>query len=127
MDLNGTPQSQAAFIQWVKRKYPRYYAQAMAEGNSNIGDFASGLKSIFDTIKGAVLTLGPAYIQTKSEIELLKLNIARAKAGQAPVNSLPAADSGGGGAVATNGGSGLPSWAIPAAIGAVLLIFLMRR
>jgi hypothetical protein len=76
-----------------------------------------------------VAKLAPTYIETKAQYELLKLNIARAKAGQMPVTSLPDAA---GGAVATQpapaGGfaQSLPSWAIPVGIGVVLLLLLRR-
>lgn len=131
MQLNGTPASRAAFLHWMKTREPRVYALVMAQGNA-LGDWTDTISNIFTKVTDTVAKLAPTYIETKAQLELLKLNIARAKAGQMPVTSLPgAAGSGGGNVVATQpqGGSfmdSLPSWAIPAAIGVALLLFMRR-
>lgn len=128
MELDGTPQSRAALVYWLRAKHPRLYQQALRDAGVNLGTFADTIGKIFGTIKDTVLQLGPAYIQTKNEIELLKLNIARAKQGLNPVNSLPSdvvPAGGGGGAVADSGG-GIPGWLIPVGV-ALLAVILLRR
>lgn len=131
MDLNGTPQSKAALVQWLRARHPNLFRQIVREAGVTLGDFSSTLNKIFTTVRDTVATLGPAYIQTKAEIELLKLNIARAKRGEMPLAQLPSGtvpvDQGGAVVATRGGGGGLPSWAIPVGIGAVLLLFLMRR
>lgn len=127
-ERNGTNESRAALVQWVRYKYPRYYQQIVRDSGAGMGDISDAIGKFFTTITTGLSTLAPAYLQTRAEIELLKLNIQRAKQGQSPVNSLPqAADSGSAGTLTTASGNGLPSWAIPAGIGIVLLLFLMRR
>jgi hypothetical protein len=79
--------AQAAFIQWLRGNYPNLYQRAMSESGLRLGDFASAISNIFGTIKDTVAKLAPVYVQTRAEMELLKINIARAKAGQMPVNS----------------------------------------
>lgn len=131
MDLNGTPQSRAAFLQWFKANQPRAYALVMAR-NSTLGGWSDTISNIFNKVTETVAKLAPTYIETKAQYELLKLNIARAKAGQMPLTALP---NGAGGAAQapvatqpTGGGfmDNLPGWAIPAAIGVALLFFLRR-
>lgn len=127
MILNGTPQSQAAFINWLRTQQPRAYALIMSQP-STLGDWSDTISNVFKRVTETVSKLAPVYIESKAQYELLKLNIERAKAGQMPVQTLPGQT---GGAVidpnAQSFTSGLPSWAIPAAIGAVLFLFFMRR
>ncbi|MGE0294707.1 MAG: hypothetical protein AB7P97_20340 [Hyphomonadaceae bacterium] len=132
MQLNGTQQSQAAFIQWLRTRHPQLYAMALNDPGTLAGfsDVWNKITTGVSNIIGKASEVLPAYLQTKQQIELLKLNIARAKAGMMPVDALPASA---GGAVATQpaatGGGfmdSLPPWAIPAAIGVALLLFMRR-
>lgn len=128
MELNGTPQSQAAFINWLRRKQPRAYQILIAQ-SAPLGDWSDTISNVFSKITDTVTKLAPTYIETKAQYELLKLNIARAKQGMMPVDSLPGAVREADERGTTGGGfaSGLPSWAIPAGIAAIVLLFLLRR
>lgn len=129
VDLNGTAESRAALVYWLRQRHPNLYQQVLREAGVNLGTLSDTIGKIFGTIKDTVLQLGPAYIQTKNEIELLKLNIARAKQGLNPVNALPSnvvpagGDTGG---AAYDSGSGMPGWLIPVGV-AVLAVILLRR
>lgn len=124
----NAPQVQYAFIQWLRNTYPNLYRRAMAESGLQMGDFSDTISKVFGTIKDTVAQLAPAYIQTRAELELLKINIRRARAGQMPVNTLE--EAGAGTAVTRTGAAagfgGIPQWAIFAGIGLIALLLLRR-
>ena len=126
--LNGTPQSRAAFLQWMKVFQPRAYALVMAQ-NAALGDWSDTISNIFNKVTDTVAKLAPTYIESKAQYELLKLSIARAKQGLMPVNSLP--DAAPGPVVTTQPQAGgfmdaLPPWAIPAMLGLVVFLLIRR-
>lgn len=119
------PQAQLAFVKWVQSRFPRLYRGAMEQSGLGMGDFASSISNIFDGIKNTLTEIAPAYLQTRAEYELLKLNIQRARNGETPVNSLEE-----GRRVATQGSapaaSVMPVWLIPVGIGIVAFMLLRR-
>jgi len=123
----NAPQAQYAFIQWIRNVHPNLYRRAMAQSGLTMGDFASTIKNVFGTIKDTVAELAPAYIQTRAELELLKINIARARQGLDPVYSLGGAETGG--EVARTGGvigGVIQPWMLLAGVGLLAFLFLRR-
>jgi len=121
------PQAQLAFVKWVQRHFPRLYQDAMERSGLQMGDFASSISSIFNGIKDTLTQIAPAYLQTKAEYELLKLNIERARAGMTPVNSVAEAAANTAQAQAQVAqDSQFPAWLLPVGIGIVALLVLRR-
>ena len=123
-----SPQAQLAFVKWVKGRFPRLYKDALDQSglNMQLGDFASSISSFFNGIKNTLTEIAPAYIQTKAEYELLKLNLDRARAGQMPVASLEAAQAAAAQQAQPQQAGQFPAWLIPVGIGIAALILLRR-
>lgn len=113
---------QAAFLSWLRVNHPNLYQQSLPEGGMSglFDSLASGFKSIVSNASSALST----YVTGKEQMELLKLNVARAKAGLHPVTSLqqvyeparPASAFG-----------NIPTWAIVTGVGVLAFLLFSRR
>lgn len=101
--------NQLLFMKWLAKNYPAIYNAHLVAGDadSQLSGFfdaiTAGLKSV-GTVVSQVIQSAPdliaQYGATKSQIDLIKVNLTRAQAGQAPLNSQ--------GQVITNVGGTLP-------------------
>lgn len=118
-------QSKVAFIKWIRAKHPQLYAAAMqADGGENLAGITDTVNKVVNWISDQGIKLGTAYVQGKAALDLVKLNIKRAKSGMLPANSLeeaaypmPAQSAGFG---------GIPPWVLYAGIGLIAFMILRR-
>lgn len=80
-----------AFLTWLRKNHPRVYADAVGASAQmgGIMDTISGALSKIDfgKISDGVAKAGTAYLAVKSQKDLLKLNLERAKTGLPPLDS----------------------------------------
>ena len=123
--MNGTPASKAAFLRWIKTHHPRLYDDAVH--GVGMGGVLDTLNDFFSKTVDFANKAGQAYINTKMQYDLVRLNIARAKQGLMPVESLAQAQP-----VATTttpsapAGATFPTWAIIALVGLGAMLLLRR-
>lgn len=119
-------QSKAALIQWMRVNHPALYETAMARVSGNLGALSDTISKVFSTITDTVAKLGPAYVQTRASLELLKANVKRAKQGLPPAGSLDEVgyeNAGGGGGGFNVGGMNIsPMMLAVIGIGAFLIL-----
>lgn len=116
--LKSLTPAQYAFIRWLNQTHPSLVA-AVEERRSNLHGFMDSLSSVFKQVTEQAPDLLKQYVAGKRDLEQLKLNIARAKAGQMPIE-IPAV------AQVQSATAGVPMWAW-AAGGAILVYLLMKR
>jgi hypothetical protein len=88
-----------AFFRWLRATSPQLYGamlpeiQADPKQMAGIFDFLSSVgTSISNAVSKAadiIPSLAQTYVQTKQQVDLIKVNLQRARTGQAPVTSLP--------------------------------------
>lgn len=124
-------QAKADFLNWLKMYRPDIYQQAMVS-TSQLGGAWDWIGKAFDKagewtkkISDTAIKVGGAYVQGKSALDLVKANIARAKSGLPPAQTLEEAGYPYGGI--PEPGYGIPQWAIYAGLGLVAILILKRR
>lgn len=118
--------AQYAFVSWVYTNHPNI-AQAAEERREQLDGFMDSLTNVFDTVVKSAPDLMKQYVTGRQQIDLLKVNLERAKANQYPLDA--------NGSLYTGGNSmqqmvsapiaGVPTWAWIA--GAGLLVYLVMR
>lgn len=88
--------NQLLFMKWLAKNFPAIYNAHLvaADADHQLSGFfdaiASGLKSVGSVVT-QVIAAAPEIIQqygaSKAQIELIKTNLTRANAGQAPINA----------------------------------------
>lgn len=89
-------QSKAEFVKWIRLYHPTLYARAV-QSPAALSDISDTLSKVFDNIGKAVDIVaqgGKAYIEGKAALDLVKVNIKRAKSGLAPYESFEDAQAG---------------------------------
>ncbi len=76
--------ARAAFVEWLAKKHPSFYAQVRQD--TGLGDVAP-TPNLFTQILNSATGLLSQYVASKEQLAQLKVNIARAKAGQPPLTS----------------------------------------
>lgn len=120
--LKSLTPAQYAFVKWLYDKHPNIAQKAEAH-HASLGGFMDSLTSVFNNVVTQAPELMKQYVSGKTQIETLKLNLARAKQGLYPV------DEGGGvyaGAQPLPAPAGVPLTAWIAG-GALLTLLLLRR
>ena len=117
--------AQFAFVKWLYEKHPNV-AKAAEEHHESLAGFLDTAGTVFNNIMTKAPDLLKQYVTGQQQIQELKLNLARAKAGQYPVDS--------DGNVYTGGAmraqpQGVPTWVWigGGALIAYLLLTLSRR
>lgn len=78
--------SEYVFLKWLQDTHPALY-QAAEERQKSLGGFMDSLSTVFTNIANAAPGLLNQYVKGKQELEILKANLARAKAGEVPVDA----------------------------------------
>jgi hypothetical protein len=80
-------QAKAKFLAWLRFSQPALYSQAIAQPMALSG-FWDTVTKVFDSVSNTVVKAGTAYVQGRAALDLVKANVARAKQGLAPLNSM---------------------------------------
>lgn len=110
--------AQYAFMKWLNETHPNLLREA-EERRASLHGFMDSLSQTFKTVMDKAPELLQQYVAGKQQIKQLELNIARAKAGQYPIESAV-------GAPIAQVQSAIP-WYVFAAGGAVLVYLLVRK
>jgi hypothetical protein len=134
--MPSAAENRIAFLSWLRVNHPGLFTEAMnvaSAGASGMGDLASSIGSTWDKFVTTATQIAGQYVIGKQQLDLLKLNVERAKSGQAPVdaNGVPIAAPGSGylspyAVDAARQGPAFPQWAIIAGV-AVLALLLFKR
>ena len=118
--------AQYAFVSWLYTNHPNI-AHAAEERREQLDGFMDSLTNVFNTVVTAAPDLMKQYVTGKSQIDLMKINLERAKANQYPLDANGSLFTGGNTlkAAATAPMMGVPVWAWVA--GAGLLVYLLMR
>lgn len=111
--------AQYAFLQWLYTNHPNV-AQAAEEHRTSLNGFMDSLTSVFNNVVDKAPDLLKSYVAGKEQLQTIKLNIERAKAGQYPI------DAGSLTGRVQQAASGVPWWAWGAA-GALVVYLLVRK
>ena len=119
--------AQYAFVSWLYTNHPNIAREA-EERREALSGFMDSLTSVFSTVMAKAPDMLNQYVAGKQQIELLKINLQRAKQNEYPLDA--------GGSLYTGGNPlqqtmaspvlGVPTWAWLAG-GGVLLYLLLRR
>ena len=134
-------QARLQFADWLKTNHPALFERAIAIAenatNNGLGQTeAEPTQSFWEKFQAAAMGLGTTYLTLKNQRDAMKINLARAEAGQPPIDMATSAP-----IVRTQvdlspeltqrlvstAGEGMQKMLIPLAIGAVALIFFMRK
>jgi len=77
--------AQYAFVKWLYAKHPNV-ARAAEQHHASLNGFMDSLTTTFNTIVEKAPDLMKQYVTGKTQLEELKINLARAKAGQYPLD-----------------------------------------
>jgi len=81
--------ARAQFIAWLRANFPNVYREAARESLApQLGGFLDTVSGAFEKFTDAVPKLAETYVTTKAQLDAIKLNIARAKAGQPPIDPI---------------------------------------
>lgn len=96
--MNSASQNRMGFLGWLKYRHPALYGAVMpivasrVSGNRQLGGFfdslTSGISTVITKVSEVLPNLADKYLQTKEQIDLVKLNLERAKAGLPSYDSL---------------------------------------
>lgn len=117
--------AQYAFVSWLYTNHPNI-AHAAEERREQLAGFMDSLTNVFNTVVTAAPDLMKQYVAGKEQIDLMKVNLERAKANQYPID-LNGSLYTGGAATQTLAAPvmGIPTWAWLA--GGVLALYLLLR
>lgn len=116
--------AQYAFVSWLYTNHPNIAREA-EERREQLAGFMDSLTNVFNTVVTKAPDLLNQYVTGKQQIELLKVNLARAKANEYPIDQSGSLYTGGAPQMrATTGG--IPAWALVAGAGLVLYLLLKR-
>lgn len=106
------------FLRWLRDTHPALYAQA-EDRQKTIGGFMDSFGQVLDTVSKSSTALLSQYVKGRQDLEVLKENLVRARAGEMPLQSA-------GGALyqpSQNPLAAVPMWAWALlGIGATLLV-----
>jgi len=84
--------NQMLFYRWVKGFSPKLYGAAMAKSGgggyaatNNLGGIWDSVTGFFSNFGSALTSLAPTYLKYRQQRDLMKAQLARAKAGQPPL------------------------------------------
>lgn len=81
--------ARASFLSWLRENHPAIYADAMREATApQLAGFLDSLSDTFKKVVDSVPKLAETYVTTKAQIDAIKLNIERAKAGMYPIDPM---------------------------------------
>jgi hypothetical protein len=80
----GKPQ--LAFMQWLQATHPNIYRQAVPD-ESGMSGVMDSITNGFNSLMSNAGTLLNQYVAGKQQIDLLKINISRAKQGLPPISA----------------------------------------
>lgn len=78
--------AQYAFVKWLYAKHPNV-ARAAEQHHASLNGFMDSLTTTFNTIVEKAPDLMKQYVTGKTQLEELKINLQRAKAGQYPLDT----------------------------------------
>jgi hypothetical protein len=117
--------AQYAFVSWLYRNHPNIAREA-EERREQLSGFMDSLTSVFTTVISKAPDLMNQYVTGKQQIELLKINLERAKSNEYPLDQSGSLYTGGTAAQSVPTGlNAVPTWAWIA--GAGLVVFLLLR
>jgi len=135
-------------MRWLRDTFPTVYEQAAMRAmiapsaSGTIGDLVESVQSIFDKFVTTATSLAQTYVDTKAQIDWLKLNADRAKKGLPPLDpatgqpvasqsvTAPPASSQAAQVeqhIAGSTSSGVPPWAWIVGAGVLLAFMISRR
>lgn len=110
-----------AFLSWIYKNHPNI-AQAAEAHQKSLSGFMDSASNVLNSIMEKAPDLLNQYVAGKAQIDLLKQNIARAKAGQFPVNEAGSIYA------AAQAPQTVPTWAVVLGVGGALaLLFVLAR
>lgn len=117
---------QYAFVLWLYKRHPNL-ARAAEARHESLEGFLDTASNVFNNIVEKAPDLLKTYVTGEQQIQQMKLNLERAKAGQYPLDSTGALYTGGGGRALAS--SQIPTWVWIAGGGLVafLLITTLRK
>jgi hypothetical protein len=120
--------AQYAFVSWLYTNHPNLAREA-EEHREALSGFMDSLTSVFNTVITKAPDIMSQYVAGKQQTELLKINLARAKANEYPLDAS--------GSLYTGGNTfqqavsapmmGVPTWAWIAGGGLLLFLLLRKR
>ncbi len=110
--------AQYAFMRWLSETHPNLLAQA-EDRRASLNGFMDSLTSVFTSITEKAPDLLNQYVTSKAQMEQLKLNIERAKRGEAPITQPLMVQ-------ASNTAAQVPAW-VWGAGGAILVYLLLKK
>lgn len=117
--------AQYAFVSWLYTNHPNIAREA-EDRREQLAGFMDSLTKVFETVTAKAPDLLNQYVTGKQQVELLKINLARAKANEYPIDQSGSLYTGGTVMQQMQTGvGGLPTWAWIA--GAGLLVYLFMR
>jgi hypothetical protein len=117
--------AQLAFMAWLQAKHPNIYQRAVPD-NAGLSGIIDSITAGFNSVMNNAGSLLSSYVTGKSQLDLLKLNIQRAKAGLPPQTADEQALMRGASTAAPSFLSQIPPVAWIGA-GGLLLWFILRR
>jgi hypothetical protein len=79
--------ARATFLAWLRENHADLYARAMRDATApQLSGFLDSLTDTFKKITDSVPKLAETYVNTRAQIDAIKLNIERAKAGMYPID-----------------------------------------
>jgi hypothetical protein len=78
--------SEYVFLKWLADTHPQLY-QAAEERQASLAGFMDSLSTVFTNISNAAPDLLNQYVKSQADLATLKMNLARAKAGDVPVTN----------------------------------------
>jgi hypothetical protein len=118
--------AQYAFVSWLYTNHPNIAREA-EERREQLSGFMDSLTQVFKTVTDKAPDLLNQYVTGKQQIELLKINLERAKANAYPIDANGSLYTGGTVSQQMQTGiAGVPTWAWIAGAG-VLVYLLMRK
>jgi hypothetical protein len=124
-NLKTLTPAQYAFVSWLYTNHPNI-AHAAEERREQLAGFMDSLTNVFNTVVTSAPDLMKQYVAGREQIDLMKVNLERAKANQYPLESNGALYTGGTVREQLQAGvGGIPTWALIA--GAGLIVYLLMR
>lgn len=123
-ELKTLSPAQFAFVKWLYANHPNV-AKAAEERHESLEGFFDTAGKVFENVMQKAPDLLQQYVTGKQQIEQLKINLERARAGQYPVDS--AGNVYTGGATLPQAVAQVPVWAWALAGGLLVYLIVGRR